>query len=51
MNKGRVIIFSVLLTCCFLTNSVGAKSVGKDTYRMCKIENENDVLPFQKTIC
>lgn len=36
MNKGRVIIFSVLLTCCFLTNSVGAKSVGKDTYRMCK---------------
>ena len=36
MNKGRTIIFSVLLMCCFLTISVGAKSIGKDTYRICK---------------
>lgn len=36
MNKRRMIIFSALLMCCFLTISVGAKGIGKDTYRICK---------------
>ena len=36
MKKGKMIFFSVLLMSCFLAVPAEAKSVEKDTYRVCK---------------
>lgn len=36
MNRGKMILFSALLTSCFLSLPAEAKSIEKDTYRICK---------------
>ena len=36
MNKGKMMILSALLMSCFLSIPAGAKSIEKDTYRVCK---------------
>ena len=36
MKKGKMIFFSALLMSCFLAVPAEAKSVEKDTYRVCK---------------
>ena len=36
MKKGKMIFFPVLLMSCFLAVPAEAKSVEKDTYRVCK---------------
>ena len=36
MNKKNMMFFSALMMSCFLSVSAGAKSIEKDTYRVCK---------------
>ena len=38
MKKGTMMVFSALLMSCFLAVPAEAKSVEKDTYRVCKID-------------
>ena len=38
MKKGTMMVFSALLMSCFLAVPAEAKSIGNDTYRVCKTD-------------